>query len=158
MPNTTLQEESVLWSIYSKVKAATEAEGLSYHQARKRVIATMASSYNVQTWEINQHSETNMYPNVSKITRLIFPKPAAAATNLNRELQRGGLAFNDALVIARGNAATREECRKPTKTTATVRPAIDLSTLFVGIISSARQGGHTADEIKTAFQKALHET
>jgi hypothetical protein len=156
MPNTTLKDESVLWSIYSEANALTEAKRFSKHSARDHVIAEMAAAYQIDPDSINRHEEPVLYTNVSKIIRLIFPKHARAAANLRREIARGDLPFNDALEIARGNAQTREDCR-PQQRRVAPPPRFELGPLFSAVIAAASQAGYDSCDIVAAFNDALDE-
>lgn len=104
----------------------------------------------------NQRDEPVLYTNVSKIIRLIFPKHARAAANLQREIARGDFPFNDALEIARGNAQTREDGR-PQQRRAAPPPRFELGPLFSAVITAASQSGYNSSDIAAAFNDALDE-
>lgn len=156
MANTTLKGDSVLWKIYSEVSAAAKEKALSKSGARGAVTRAMADEYGIPASAINQYSEKVLYSNVSKITRLIFPSTSAAKANLQREIARGGLAFNDALLIARGKASTREECRsyRPDGFAPTT-PNLELSALFSALIRTAIEAGYSSQSIVSAFEEAF---
>ena len=158
MSNATLKDTSVLWSIYSEVNAIAEEKRLPKHSARERVISDMAAAYQIDPDSINQREQPVLYTNVAKIMRLIFPKHARAAANLQREIDRGDLPFNDALEIARGNAQTREDCRpQQRRASPAPPPRFDLSPLFSAVIAAASQSGYESPDIAAAFNDALDE-
>ncbi len=158
MGNTTLKDESVLWNIFSEVSAAAEKEGLSRRAARQKVIFAMARAYGIPWHQIDQHDEPVLYSNVSKITRLIFPRDSRAEANLRREIARGGLAFNDALQIARGNANSRDDCRSGRAgVSVPSTPKLELSALFYTLIRTASEAGYSAESIAAAFNEAVDE-
>lgn len=155
MANTTLKDESVLWTIYADVNAALGTELLTKRATRDRVIQRMADAYAIPPERINAHQEKALYPNVSKIMRLLFPKGRRAALNLQRELEGGGLGFNDALEIARGNADSREDCGSSSRPPVALAPTLDLSALFAAIVRAASDAGYPPAQIRAAFDKAM---
>jgi len=156
MSTPKLKDEAVLWNIYAESYAATKAERLSKRSARGHVISVMADLYQIPPESINEQEEPVLHGNVSKIIRLIFPKDAGAAANLRREIDRGHLPLSDALVIANGNAQSREECRPQVRGVPADAPRqFALVPLFGAIIAAARQGGYDVAEIRSAFNDAL---
>ena len=156
MSTTKLKDEAVLWNIYSESNAATKAERLSKRSARGHVISVMADIYQIPPESINEQEEPVLHANVSKIIRLIFPKDAGAAANLRREIDRGGLLFNDALAIANGNAQSREDCRPQARGVPVAPPPrFALVPLFDAIIAAAIEGGYDTAEIRSAFNDAV---
>lgn len=159
MSTPKLKDEAVLWNIYTESHAATKEERLSKRSARGHVISVMADIYQIPPESINEQEEPVLHANVSKIIRLIFPKDAGAAANLRREIDRGRLSFHDALVIANGNAQSREECSPQVRgVPADSLRRFALAPLFGAIVAAARQGGYETAEIRSAFNDALRDS
>src|SRR5436190_1500414 len=136
--------DSVLWEITDLVAAATESESLTKAEALEHALGLMAERWQVPVEQINAVDDKTLYTLRSKIVRLVFPVSSFAAANLARERARGGLGFNDALELARGNAVSvaELEARPQNKQPRAAAHGVQLLTLVRAIVTAAREDGY----------------
>jgi hypothetical protein len=153
--NTKLPSEGVLWKIYRNVRAIKERRSLGEHDVRERVLEQLAVEYGISTDDIKEDSESAIYTVASKLHRLLFPVSSSACANLDRELAIG-IPFNQALLIARGRYASREEIIEARANNSKLLETrgIPLEKLFTAVIETARRSKFSAREIEIAFNDA----
>ena len=154
--NTRLRDdEGVFWKIFSETKEELKARSFLNDRKllRPKVLKRFADHYKVPVASINPNAEASIYTSVSLVMTLLFPRNKQAAQDLNREIERGKLAFMCAVEIARGKIRSREQYVQP-GSTVIKKTAIELDNLLHSVCELASRHGYSREEISDALRMA----